>query len=248
MTLLESQSLLLLLIMAAGAYVQAVTGFALGLIVVGAATIAGLAPVAVSAGLVNVAALACIATALRGHVQHVRWRDAGYLLGGMAPGVVAGVVLLDYLSAGLTAALHTVLAASILAAGVLLSLSPDPRTVAAGRWSALATGSIGGLFTGLFAAGGPPIVFHLYRQPFEVVAIRATLLATFGLAAVIRLVYVGARGTLGGETLVLAVASVPVVIAATLAARRFPPPLSERNMRRFAFALLVALGAVLLVR
>ena len=248
MTPLESQDLLLLLIVAAGAYVQAVTGFALGLIVVGAATLAGLVPVAVSAAVVNVAALVSVATALRGRMHHVRWRDAGYLLGGMVPAVFAGVFLLDYLSAGLTEALHTVLAASILASGVLLTLKPDPRAIAAGRWSALIMGSVGGLFTGLFSTGGPPIVYHLYRQPFEVVAIRATLLATFGLAGVIRLGWLGARGSLTGGILALSACSIPVVIAATVLARRFPPPLSERNLRRFAFALLIALGAMLLLR
>jgi uncharacterized membrane protein YfcA len=180
-------------------------------------------------------------------MAQVRWRESGAMAAGMVPAVFGGIALLEYLSAGLAEALNVMLGVSILTGGILLTMRPEPRAIAAGSWSTLAMGTASGLLNGLFATGGPPVVYHMYRQPYAVSSIRATLLAAFGIACVVRLGLLAVRGDLTAEVLGLAGASVPVVIAATLLGRRFPPPLSERNIRRLAFLLLVLLGGTLLV-
>ena len=239
---------ILLAIVAAAAYLQTIIGFAFGLIVVGAAAVGGLAPVAFMAAVVSVATLVNAAVALSGRTQEIRRRDAGLLIAGMLPMVIVGVVLLDYLSDRLTAALHVALALTIMGAGIVLTLRPDPRRVASGTWATLAMGSLSGLLMGLFSTGGPPVVYHLYRQPYAVAAVRATLLATFAAACIARIAFLGIQGGMTLEIVSLSAACVPIVIGGTVLARRFPPPLTDRAARRLAFALLMGLGASLLLR
>ena len=57
-----------------------------------------------------------------------------------------------------------------------------------------------------------------------------------------RSVAVGAAGDLDATTLTLFAAGMPVVFAFTALGRRFPPSLSDRNMRRLSSALVVAVG------
>jgi len=237
---------LVAMIVAAGAYVQTVIGFALGLLVVGTATVAGLAPVALMAAVVSFVTLVNASTALYGRTHLVRWRDAGLMIAGMLPAVYAGMALLGYMSRGVSHTLHLVLALFILTGGALLTLKPNARAVPAGDWRTLLMGSVGGLFTGLFATGGPPVVYHMYRQPYEIAAIRATLLATFAAACVARIGTLGWQGGLTTDVLQLSAAGVPASIVGTLLGRRFPLPLGEHEMRRVAFALLLVLGATLL--
>ena len=244
---LDPQSAMVLLTLALGAYVQAVTGFAMGLIVVGVVAITGWVSVAVVAAVVTAATFFNVVTALPGRLHQVHWRESGLMTVGMVPAVFGGLALLDYLGTKLTEALHAVLAATILGGGMLLTLRPDPRTTAAGSCSSLTMGTIGGFMTGMFATGGPPVVYHMYRQPYAVASIRATLLATFGIACVVRLTLLAVHGDLTPEVLGLAGAAVPVVIGATLVGRHFPPPLSDHNTRRLAFLLLMGLGATLLL-
>lgn len=243
----DPQSVLVLLTLALGAYVQAVTGFAMGLIVVGVVALAGWVSVAVVAAVVSVATFFNVAAALPGRLHEVHWRESALMTAGMVPAVFGGLLLLDHLGAAATQTLHTVLAMSILGGGILLTLRPAPRARAAGSLASLTMGTVGGVMTGMFATGGPPVVYHMYRQPYAVATIRATLLATFGIACVARLSLLAIRGDLTPEVLGLAAASLPVVVAATLVGRRFPLPLSAHNTRRLAFAFLVAIGLTMLV-
>ena len=242
----DPQLALLLAIVAGGAYVQAVTGFAFGLVVLGAVALLDLAPLAVMAAVVSVGTFFNTGLALRGCTRRVCWRDAGPMLAGMLPAVFAGIALLECLDAGMVATLHAVLACAIIGGGAMLALAPRPRAVRAGGWQTLAMGAAGGLFTGLLAAGGPPVVYHLYRQPYPVATVRATLLATFAIACVARLGLLALRGGLGPEVIAIALPSIPVVMAATVIGRRFPPPLSDAWLRRLAFGLLAVLGVLLL--
>ncbi len=108
-------------------------------------------------------------------------------------------------------------------------------------------GGLGGLFGGLFSTAGPPMVYHLYREPLPLDTIRTTLLAVFGCITVIRNGYLGITGELDMEMLRLSLLCVPAVYLATRLGQRYRPPISENGMRRFAFALLTLLGVGLLL-
>ena len=198
---------------ALGAYVQTVTGFAMGLIAVGASTALDVVSVAAIAGAMTLLGVVNTGTALTGRTRLIDRR----------------------------------LTVLILAAAGLMTLRPTPRGAPAGPLGALTVGAIGGIFGGLFATGGPPIVYHLYREPLAVAYVRATLLAVFFVTALGRLAVIAARGEITADILVLSAIALPAVLGATWLGRRFPPPLSDHQQRRAAFALLAALGASLLV-
>lgn len=245
---MDNASLLVFLsVVAIGSYIQTVTGFALGLVVMGAVTLLGLAPVAFVAIVVSLLALvnSFLALAKQGHTVH--WQTVRLVVAGMVPAVFLGLLLLDFLSTHSVTLLKTVLGVFLIVSGLLLVYKPHPKRQLDPRWRFLAIGSIGGMFGGLFSTGGPPIVYHLYRQPLQVQVVRTTLLAIFIIATLVRITYVGLRGDFTWPILELALYSMPLVLLFTWIGRRYRPPLSDLAMRRVAFGLLVILGVLLLI-
>ena len=234
--------LALLALVALGSYVQTASGFAMGLIVVGGAALFNVVPIAFAANIVSVVGLVNIATALHRQYRHI---NVDALLPA-AVGVLlltgAGLYLLHYLSAHALVALEILLGATILLGGVALMLHPQPLARPSPPAAHFAVGAVGGLVNGMFSAGSPPLAMHLYRQPLPFHVIRATLLAVFGVMDVLRLAIVGATGHFTPAVLVVAALCAPVTVAVTMLARRFPPPLTDRQMRRAGFALLVIIG------
>lgn len=230
-----------------GAYVQTVAGFALGLIVMGSVTIFHLVPVAFTAVVISIISLFNTLLTLYRRHHHIERRTAALACIGMLPAIVAGVLILDALSTRSVQTLHTLLAVFILVGGTLLMLKPHPHAQPSRSWVTLSMGAIAGLFGGLFSTAGPPMVYYLYRQPYAIATVRATLLTVFSIATTARIAFITAQGAITLDMLRLSALSVPVVIVMTMLGRRFPPPLSDVNMRRFAFALLVILGLALLL-
>ncbi len=230
-----------------GAYVQTLSGFALGLIVMGAVTWLGLAPIAFSAAVVALTSMFQIGLQLQREHHHVAWRNALYAGLGAAPALFLGLWLLDTLSLDAQLWLRRLLGGFILVGGLLLMLRPHPRPRPSGAHRDLLMGGLGGLFGGLFSTAGPPMVYHLYREPLPLDTIRTTLLAVFGCITVIRNGYLGITGELDMEMLRLSLLCVPAVYLATRLGQRYRPPISENGMRRFAFALLTLLGVGLLL-
>jgi len=245
---MDSTFLIIFLIaVAVGGYLQTVTGFALGLVVMGVVGTLHLANLPMTAVVISLIAFINSAAALSGsqHLVRVRW-GACYLLG-IVPGVVVGVTLLTHMSAAAQEVLRWLLGGFLIVAAGLMAIRPQPKaTPSVWGWRVLA-GSISGFFNGLFSTGGPPIVFHLYRQPFAIGEIRATLLAVFCVSTMVRTVYVGVHGGITYDALLLTAISLPVALGATFLGRRFPLPLSADNARRFAFVLLAGLGTMVLL-
>lgn len=245
---MDTSSLLIFLtVVAIGSYIQTVTGFALGLVIMGTVTILGLAPVAFSAIVVSLLALANSSLALLKEGNTVHWKSVRWIVAGLLPAVFAGLALLDYFSANSMTLLKTLLGSFIIVSGLMLIYKPQPKPAMAPSSRFFTIGLVGGLFGGLFSTGGPPIVFHLYRQPMSVMVVRTTLLAIFVVATTLRVAYVGIGGGINGQVLELTIYSLPLVIIFTMIGKKYRPPLSDLTMRRFAFALLVILGTSLLI-
>lgn len=236
-----------LAIVAAGSYIQTVTGFGLGLITMGTVTLVGLAPVEFSSIVVSILALTNSALALFKQHHTVHRLSLGLVISGLLPGVLLGVFLLGIFSTHAIHALRFTLGVFIITSGLLLMYKPHPKPVLDSRAQFFTIGIVGGLFGGLFSTAGPPIVYHLYRQPLSVAVIRTTLLAIFIVANFLRILFIGIKGDINWPVLHLALFSIPVVAVLTVFGRKFRPPLSDLAMRRMAFALLILLGTMLLL-
>lgn len=174
------ESLIFFLIAVAfGSYVQTVTGFAIGLIVMGTVTAFDLAPIPFSANVVCVLAFWNGLVALRRNHATVDWQITRRVLIGAIPAMVGGIYLLTYLSQSTTSTIKLALGIVVIGGGCLLMLKPKVRKGLEPSWSFLISGFAAGSLGGLFSTGGPPLVYHLYRQPISINVIRTTLLAIF---------------------------------------------------------------------
>lgn len=235
-----------LLIVALATYVQTVTGFALGMIIMGAVSGLELAPIAFTAAVVSLLMLANCTIALRTGHRHIDRKAVGLCLLGLLPAMVIGVLLLEYLSAAAAHWLQLFLGVAIVYCGIAIAMKPEPREQPSSTGSFLLSGILGGVFGGLFAIAGPPLVYQLYRQPVSMAVIRNSLLAIFAVMNTVRTGFIGSQGQLGEEIVILSLLSLPVVALATAIGQRFHPPISDRRMRQSAFALLVVIGLALI--
>lgn len=241
---LESLALFLIAV-ALGSYVQTVTGFAIGLIVMGTASTLDLAPIPFCATVVCFLSFWNGLIALRRNHATVNWKITAIVLIGAMPTMIGGVCLLNYLSQFATSTIKLVLGIVVIAGGCLLVLKPNVRKGLEPSWSFLLSGVVAGGLGGLFSTGGPPLVYHLYRQPISINIIRTTLLAIFLILSFSRIVVVGFQGQIDAEVIKYCLLSIPVVTLFTLVGDRYPPPLSDMNRRRFAFFLLIIVGGSL---
>ena len=244
---MDSESTLAFLgLVALGSYIQTVSGFAIALIIAGGVTMLGLASIPFTANVISFIALANVAAAVHRQHGHIDIRIMLYGSAGVLLFSGAGLVLLERLSSDSVGLLEMLLGAVILASGALLMIHPHPLSRPSHAYTHLIAGGFGGLLSGLFGAGGPPLVVHIYRQPLPFATIRTTLLAILGIMPLIRIVLEGFNGNITGEILWLSALSAPVSIVVTLAAKRYHPPFSDTVMRRFAFGLLCLIGISLI--
>ncbi len=235
-------------IIAVASYVQTVAGFALGMIVMGAATTFNLVPIAFTSVVISAVTLINGVFVLKGGFRSLNPRLIVLTVIGSLPGLFLGLFLLDYLSASFNEVLQNILGVAIIAAGLSMIFKSTPSEQKPSKEGAfLCAGMASGLLSGLFSMGGPPLVFLFYRQPFDLKSIRMYLLSIFLIGSVCRITMVGLQGDLTLNMLLFSVCSIPVVLAASWFGKHYPPPLNIENMRRIAFALLIIIGISLLV-
>lgn len=232
---------------AAAAYAQTLTGFAFGLITMGGVGLTGLLSLPDAAMIVSVLSLVNAAQMLVKGWRDVAWREFWLVMATSIPLLFVGYALLEWLAGTRADVLRLILGIAIVVSSLQLARRPEPLARLSGRGSFLFYGGIAGVMGGLFSTAGPPLVYHFYRQPLPMAAIRETLVTVFALNALFRIALVAAAGDLPSGSTWSALLAVPAVMGATYAARRWPPPVSPGAMRRIVFALLflsgISLGA-----
>ena len=227
------------------AWAQTLTGFALGLILMGGVGALGLMDVP------QAATVTSILVALNGAlVLRAGWRDLNrpiliLMLVGAVPGLLAGYALLTWLAGHSLAMLQLLLGLAVAGSAVQLSLNATRGTSHAPPLANVLVGVAGGLMGGLFATPGPPLIWQLYRLPVGLATIRVILGAIFFVTLVLRLALVAADTGISREVLLGAAGAAPAVMLGTWIARRFPPPVSPMTLRRIALALLFLSGLAL---
>jgi len=236
-----------LLLVAFASFIQSVTGFALGLVLMGVVTALGLADIVFSAAVVSFIALVNSATAIRTQWRGVDRRALGWLACGFLPLTVVGLALLDYLSASSVALLRLILGVVVVVAGGLLLIQPGQLSQRSGPFAFLLSGSVAGVIGGMYGAGGAALAYLMYRQPDPVAVIRATLLSCFVLTSVMRIVLMLAAGHVDETVLWTTLLSLPVVIGVTMVTTRYAGTIPDLLVRRAAFLLLIATGLGLVI-
>ena len=224
------------------AWMQTLTGFAFGLIMMGGIGLSGLVPLPDAAVLVSILVLVNAAQVLARGWRDIAWREFRLVLVASFVALPFGYWLLAALASTSLNALRLVLGFVIMASSLQLALAPAALATRSSSGSFLFFGAVAGLMGGLFSTAGPPLVYHLYRQPLPLARIRETLVAVFGLNAVLRLAIVAVTAALPQAGFGWSLLTVPVVVAGTHVARRWPPPLSQAAIRHVAFVLLLLSG------
>ncbi|MBD3649321.1 MAG: sulfite exporter TauE/SafE family protein [Pseudomonadales bacterium] len=245
---MDIDTILFLLLVAVGASVQTMTGFAMGLIVIGGVTALDLAEIQFTAAVISLISLVNTIVALR-----PTWRfiDFGYFKSvvlGITPMLVVGVLLLELLSRESYELLRSLLGVVIIVAGVMMMLKPKPWERQSPAWAATSVGCAGGIIAGLYSAGGAPLAYFMYRQPVDIRIIRATLLSIFALSTAGRTIVVGFAGHLTKDVWLTTAIAVPLVIVMTLVVSRINQYAPDALVRRLAFILLVIIGGFLMLK
>ncbi len=227
---------------AIGAYTQTVTGFAMGLIIMGITASLQLVPISFIAAIINLTGLTNVILAVYKDQHHINWQLIRIVIISFIPAMVAGIGLLYYLDQSETRSLQLILGIVIMLGGVLLVLKPHPNQQRSPSYLTLLAGASAGVMGGMFSTSAPPLIYYLYKQPLAIKTIRSTLLMTFMIAAIARIGVIGSQGLISTDILLFTLYSLPIVFLFTWLGKNYPPPLSDINMRRTAFALLIILG------
>lgn len=236
-----------ILVMIVGTYTQTVTGFGMGMIVLGVVAQFDLTTITFASVIISLMMLANGSIALKGKLEVLDRQALKYSIIGLVPALILGVFLLTYLSRDFARILQGILGGAIFLGGVFIMMKPEPLKVRSGNLSFSVAGATAGVLGGLFSIAGPPLVYQYYRQPFSIDNIRLSLLAIFLMMNIGRLIVLAIQGELTLDMLWIGLLCVPAVSLATVAGRRFPPPFSDQTMRRLSFLLLVLIGISLML-
>ena len=237
----------ILLAVFVGSYIQAVAGFAMGMIIMAVVGGLRLMDVPTLAATISLLTILNVFLALRGQTHFIHKKLFTWLALGQVPAIFLGLQLLTYLDGNTRWLLEICLGLFITVGGLSMSLKPHPREKVSGAWTTWLTGVSGGLVGGMFSASGPVLGWFGYSQPLKLVTIRATLLACFVLTTSTRTVLVGVQGGLTKQVLLYALVALPTVVVGTWLGRNFAPPVEEDTIKRFAYLLLLVMGIWILV-
>jgi uncharacterized membrane protein YfcA len=230
-----------------GSYVQSVSGFAMGLILIAVVSASGVIGLPVLTATASLITMVNVVVALKGHTQHIDRRIFLWLAAGQMPAIGLGVWILTWLDRDAEAVLGLLLGLFITLGSLSMMLRPRPLTEPSPNWACLTAGVAGGVVGGMFSASGPIMGWFNYRQPLPLAVIRATLLCSFALTTSTRTVVVGVQGGLTAEVLALSAIAVPLVVLGTWLGRVLPPPVAEDTMKQGAFGLLLLMGIWILL-
>lgn len=243
---MDPVSLAVLLALAAiAAYVQTLTGFALGLIIMGGVGLTGVIGLPEAAVLVSCLTLVNAALVLARGWRDVAMREYVSVLVSSLVTLSIGYWLLGVMASASMDWLKLILGCVIIVSSIQLALKPVQFVTPSSIPSFAFYGAIAGLMGGLFSTSGPPLVYHLYRQPMRPVAIRETLVAIFATTASVRLGIVAHNADMPPAPFWWGLLSIPVVVGLTIIAKKWPPPVTQLTMRRVAFVLLLLSGVSL---
>ena len=138
-----------------GSYVQAVTGFAMGMIVIAVAGASGVIPLPVLTAAASLTTMLNVVLALKGHTQAIDRRIFVWLGVGQIPAIAVGVWLMTLLDQDAQGALELLLGLFITLGSLSMMVKPAPLARPSPNWACFSAGVAGGVVGGMFSASGP---------------------------------------------------------------------------------------------
>ena len=231
-----------LISVAIGAWVQAISGFAFGLIVIAIVQLTGTMTIKEAAAAISILAFANVVISLQHTFRHIDRRLFTRLIVGQLPAIGVGVWFLGYLSVQATSVLELIFGLFLIVSGTALAINPTPLALRSRDASIISAGLMGGIFGGMFAASGPIIGWFAYRQPIPIAAIRASLLAMLGVTTLARTAIVAVDGVFTVDLAIWIAVAIPFVIAFTYLGRNVGQGFGDRHFRRVIFILVLVVG------
>jgi len=223
-------------------YAQSLTGFALALILLGLVGVTDLVPLPDAANAVTVL---IIVNALMFFYSRRTARVERAIMpavGASLIGAVAGMALLTFLAANAHEALRMILGISVVICAILLWRAATPFRTTSGAGYFTVVGSLAGILGGMFSAAGPPLVYAVYRQPWPLERIQESLIFSFAVGAVLRLVIMAWSGHFSNLAVVLAAEAIPITLIVTAVSATRSPPISKAAVKNIVCMLLVGSG------
>jgi hypothetical protein len=165
----------------------------------------------------------------------------------MSVGFVAGVVLFSLLESTVLKGIFGVFVVIISARELFLNVrSSEVRDISSiARTAYLA---LGGFIQGVFASGGPPVVYAVSRSIRDKTVFRSTLASVWlSINSVLIITYVIA-GRLTIETLKHSAALLPMVVLGIVIGELLHRYINERHFRIVIFCILIVAGISILVQ
>ena len=236
-----------MLCVAVATFAQNLTGFAFAMILLGVTSVFNVASVADSANASMILTMFNTWTYFRLYKVRPPWALMRPALIAGAVFVLVGLLLLGWLSSNTVQGLRGLLGLSIVLCAVTLLMQTRKRATVSGSGGFAVAGGLSGLLSGLFSSPGPPIVYHMYRQPLPAELVRACLMTMFAFAAALRGAVVLAAGQISLHALALAALSVPVAYGTTRLARYTKIDVPPKVLQLVVAGLLGIAGGTLLV-
>ncbi len=179
------------------------------------------------------------------YARHIRFRLLlVHIIPYMAAGVAAGLLLFDLLAGPALKQVLGLFVMVISAREAVSLLKSSQKTVHPFLQKVFF--AMAGVIHGMYASGGPLVVYAASRLQLDKTAFRAVLTALWSILSTLMTLYFIQDGRWTGETAMLTMILLPSVAAGLIAGEVLHKRLSERNFRFFVYIVLFFAGATLL--
>ncbi len=177
--------------------------------------------------------------------RRIRWREVVLVGAGVTAGVPIGTWILR---AGRPEFLFVLLGGFLVLTGLAFFLLPTGRSIVWPRWSAPPVGLLGGILSGMFGTGGPPLIIYYRLAGADKTVFRGNLMAIWMIVSLIRLPSYGIAGLLTVPRLCSGAFLLPAVLLGGWIGHRIHLELGEKPFQRAVAVALSLIGMLLLLR
>ena len=231
------------MIVALATFTQAVTGF--GLALVSMPLLVGMIGIRQAAPLIALVGIASQVIMIIRYRQRVVWGDIRELAVGSVVGIPLGVLALTTVSETLVTLVLGVVILAYAVYALTAADRPPPRLK--GGPVAYGAGLAGGLLTGAYNSGGPPLVIYGSARRWSPLTFKGNIQALLVVHSLTAIASHSVAGNMTASVFELFLVMVPVLLLATLAGFALDRTIDARRFHQLVLVLLILLGLRLIV-